>query len=113
MKTAPCPHGDKGICTIPDSAIVVRQGRLQVAPSELVTRHLPDFAIDGAQLRRLDFAGTHADIAEVADSLEARDATVVLSSPAALQLESAIRESGVANGVIVTCSCGDVFIAEP
>jgi hypothetical protein len=109
MKTVPCPSGDKGICTIPDSAIVAVQGTLHIVSREEIERHFPDFDVNAARLEPLNFTGSHEDLLEAAEAL-----TMVLPRSEPVQeLGRVVQESAGLASVIVTCSCGHIFGAVP
>src|SRR5437762_3278460 len=69
METVPCRMKD-GVCTIPDQAVTVREGRVAVLSRDEIVRDFPDLDLRQTNLRPLPFDGTHEDLLTGARSLE-------------------------------------------
>ena len=123
MNTVPCPNGDGGICTIPDTTALLSEGRIDVVHREDVLAQHPrvEQMVDEARLVRV-----HAEPDEVTAALELavgqvseEGGTMSLSrakslrevSPrVALAVQTAFAAAPGSGGVLVNCSCKHVFV---
>jgi hypothetical protein len=125
MDTVPCRMND-GVCTIPEHALVVRQGELAVRTRAEVVREFPGLDLKARKLRPFEFDGTHDDLLEGARRLEQTDADassddsdesgggITLMEPAVHEaVAAAIADAGLTNALIVLCSpCGHQWILD-
>ncbi len=108
--------GDNGICSYPDRVLVVTGGRLSVISGDIA-----EYAFEGQEptsvqeLGWMSGEGYEEVVDLVLDSLRAqspRDSAQGQFAGEALREQVSAVESRleVANGVIVTCSCGHTWV---
>jgi hypothetical protein len=123
METVPCKMND-GFCTIPDHALIVRQGEIGVRSRAQIVRDFPDLDLDSSNLRPFGFDGTHDDLLEGARRLErggdanhADEAEGGIAMMETLGLHAAVAaavaDAQVTNGLVVLCSpCGHEWVID-
>lgn len=115
METVPCKMND-GFCTIPDQALIVRQGEIGVRSRAEIVRDFPDVDLRVSKLRPFVFDGTHDDLLEGARRLERPDdvdvAMMETLGPHAA-VAAAVADAQVTNGLVVFCSpCGHRWVVD-
>ena len=105
MDTVPCPTGDKGICTIPDTTVIATEGNISVVSRDEVEDLFPELELDESSLQPFDFDGSHEDLLQAARS-DSIGAPEVQPEQELLRPLLELR----ADAVIVTCSCGHTFV---
>jgi hypothetical protein len=124
METVPCLMHD-GVCTIPDHAVTVREGRVAVLPRDEIVREFPDLDLERTNLRPLPFDGTHEELLAGARRLEhagdvgerfeeggGNAATMDLLSEHEA-VAAAISEAQLTNALIVYCTpCGHQWVVD-
>jgi hypothetical protein len=106
MTSVPCPHQDKGICTIPSRTAVIRDGEVSFRTREEIE----------AEFGELDLRG---ELIPVASAHEVVGATAGEGAADGLLYEDTLRDAlersdfdvaTVTSGVIIHCSCGHDFM---
>jgi hypothetical protein len=128
METVPCKMND-GFCTIPDHALIVRQGEIGVRSRAEIVRDFPDVDLKVSNLRPFQFDGTHDDLLEGVRRLERHgdmadtsfdDSDEGEGGPAMMEtvglhaaVAAALADANVTNGLIVYCSpCGHHWVVD-
>jgi hypothetical protein len=122
METIPCKMND-GFCTIPDHAMIVRDGEIGVRSRAEIVREFPDVDLNVSNLRPFEFDGTHDDLLEGArrlerhgdvdgtssdDSDEGEGGVAMMESLGLHRLvAAAVADAQLTNALVVLCSpCG-------
>jgi hypothetical protein len=106
MASVPCPHKDKGICTIPSRTAVIHDGQVLFRTRDEVE----------AEFGELDLRGELVPVARAREVVgmtagEGADEGVLDDEVLRDALERADFDvANVTSGVIVYCSCGHTFM---
>ena len=106
MASMSCPHGDNGVCTVPQRTAVITQGGVEVRSRGAVEEEFPQFDVSEARLVPVPTD----DDADMEGLLRSESAGATRAAEGAL-IEALEREA-MTTGLVVHCSCGHTFIAE-
>jgi hypothetical protein len=116
MTNLDCPRGD-GTCTMPEAAVVAVDGQLSLVRRRVAERMFPEVEIrEELDTSRLPIESYERLVENLSRGLlglavsEPLYQLVEADLEAVRQVEATLTR---ANGVIVTCSCGHIWVATP
>jgi hypothetical protein len=107
MKTVPCPNRDKGKCTIPSRTALITHARVTRRSRNQVVGSAPDLDLSGGRMVKVDLPAQPQAVLKALRAPQGR-----LDQGVHRALRRAYAKTPGARSVVVTCSCGHVFVVD-